>query len=133
MVYRLLGWESLYPFHKKMPDLGAASLPSPPPICQNLYMRLTPAEQQIIREAALSRFGVRPRLFGSRVDDTKRGGDIDLYIEAQMSAKEAFDREMHLAADLYLALGDQKIDIVVNTGRLDLPIYQVARTQGVLL
>jgi predicted nucleotidyltransferase len=96
-------------------------------------MRLTPTEQQVIRDASLQRFGVRPRLFGSRVDDTKRGGDIDLYIETQLSPEDAFSREMHLSADLYLALGDRKIDIVVNAGWLDLPIYQVARDQGVWL
>lgn len=96
-------------------------------------MRLTPTEQQVIRDAALRYFGVRPRLFGSRVDDSKRGGDIDLYIEAQVSPEQAFAQEMHMAADLYLALGERKIDIVVNTGRLDLPIYSVARQQGVWL
>jgi len=41
-------------------------------------MRLTADEQAIIREAALKHFGVRPRLFGSRLDDTAKGGDIDL-------------------------------------------------------
>jgi hypothetical protein len=37
-------------------------------------MRLTPIEQQVIREASLRYFGVRPRLFGSRLNDLKRGG-----------------------------------------------------------
>lgn len=94
-------------------------------------MRLTFNERQVIRDASLRYFGVRPRLFGSRVDDSKRGGDIDLYIEAPLSAEDAFAREMRLAADLYLILGERKIDIVVNTGRLDLPIYHVAQRQGV--
>ena len=96
-------------------------------------MRLTPLEQQIIRTACLRCFGVPPRLFGSRVDDARRGGDIDLYIESELSPQEAFQRETRLAADLYRALGERKIDMVVNTGRLDLPIYQVARAQGVWL
>lgn len=101
--------------------------------CQNQSMRLTTHQQQIIREATLKRFGVSARLFGSRVDDAKRGGDIDLYIEASLSPEDAFKCETRLAADLYLKLGERKIDIVVNTGALDLPIYQVARTQGVWL
>lgn len=96
-------------------------------------MRLTAVEQQIIRVASLRRFGVPPRLFGSRVDDTRRGGDIDLYIETTLSAPDAFRRETQMAADLYRALGDRKIDIVVNTGRQDLPIYRVAREHGVWL
>jgi len=41
-------------------------------ICQNAVMRLTPTEQQVIRDASLRYFGVRPRLFGSRVDDALR-------------------------------------------------------------
>lgn len=96
-------------------------------------MRLTPNQQQIIREASLKRFGVSARLFGSRVDDSQRGGDIDLYIEANLSPAEAFEREKRLAADLYLQLGERKIDIVVNTGAVDLPIYHVARAQGIWL
>lgn len=96
-------------------------------------MRLTPTEQQVIRDASLRYFGVRPRLFGSRVDDSKLGGDIDLYIEAELPAPDAFERELRMAAELYRTLGDRKIDIVVNTGHLDLPIYHVARAQGVLL
>jgi predicted nucleotidyltransferase len=96
-------------------------------------MRLTLTEQQVIRDASLRRFGVPPRLFGSRVDDTRRGGDIDLYIETTLSPPDAFQRETQLAADLYRALGERKVDIVVNTGLRELPIYRVAREQGVWL
>lgn len=112
---------------------GRCERPALRDICQNASMRLTPKEQQVIRDASLRYFGVRPRLFGSRVDDSKRGGDIDLYIVAPLSPEDAFASEMSLAADLYLALGERKIDIVVNTGRLDLPIYHVAQEQGVWL
>ncbi|WP_426148546.1 nucleotidyltransferase domain-containing protein [Polaromonas sp. DSR2-3-2] len=96
-------------------------------------MRLTSTEQQTLHDASLRWFGVPPRLFGSRVDDARRGGDIDLYIEASLSPQDAFQRETQMAAELYRALGERKIDIVVNTGRLDLPIYQLAREQGVWL
>lgn len=96
-------------------------------------MRLTPSERQSLRDASLRWFGVRPRLFGSRVDDTQRGGDIDLYIEADLTPQDAFQRETRMAAELYRLLGERKVDIVVNTGRLDLPIYRIARAQGVLL
>jgi predicted nucleotidyltransferase len=96
-------------------------------------MRLTSSEQKTLHDASLRWFGVPPRLFGSRVDDARRGGDIDLYIESTLSPQEAFQRETHMAAELYRALGERKIDIVVNTGRLDLPIYRLARAQGVWL
>lgn len=97
-------------------------------------MRLTPEQRQIIRDASLRHFGVPPRLFGSRVEDSRRGGDIDLYIEAaDLSAKETFQSEMRMGADLHMALGARKIDIAINTGQLDLPIYRVALKQGVWL
>ena len=96
-------------------------------------VRLTPIEQQALHDASLRWFGVPPRLFGSRVDDARRGGDIDLYIEASLSPQEAFQRETHMAAELYRVLGERKTDIVVNTGRLDLPIYRLAREQRVWL
>ena len=45
-------------------------------------MRLTPTQATIIREAVHRHFGedADVRLFGSRTDDSKRGGDIDLYL-----------------------------------------------------
>ena len=98
-----------------------------------MLMRLTATQQQAIHEASLRCFGVPPRLFGSRVNDAQRGGDIDLYIESDLSAEDAFQRQLHMAAELYRSLGDRKVDIVVNTGALDLPIYRVARAQGVWL
>ena len=46
-------------------------------------MRLTPAQHSAIRTTATEIFGEDAIiwLFGSRVDDDKRGGDIDLLIE----------------------------------------------------
>lgn len=43
-------------------------------------MRLTATQRQVIREAGRRHFGIEPRLFGSRLNDAQRGGDIDLYI-----------------------------------------------------
>jgi predicted nucleotidyltransferase len=48
-------------------------------------------------------------LFGSRVDDAKRGGDIDLLIQ---SNKLSLDALLTLKLRLYDALGEQKIDIL---------------------
>ena len=96
-------------------------------------MRLTPTEQQVIREASLCWFGVRPRLFGSRLDDLKRGGDIDLYIEAPVSAKQGVEARLHMVADIWKALGERKIDVVVNAGGEPLPIFEVAQREGILL
>jgi len=46
-------------------------------------MRLNPDQVQVIRDAANAAFGrgTAVWLFGSRVNDAKRGGDIDLVVE----------------------------------------------------
>jgi len=46
-------------------------------------MRLSEHERDVIREADAEVFGsdVRVMLFGSRVDDSRRGGDINLFVE----------------------------------------------------
>lgn len=71
-------------------------------------------------------------IFGSRVDPTKRGGDIDLYIEVldydvikMLKARSCFWN------DLQGSLGEQKIDIVIRDPKQELLIYQIARTKGV--
>ena len=96
-------------------------------------MRLSPIEQQVIRDASLRYFGVRPRLFGSRVDDSKLGGDIDLYIEAPISPKQGVDARLRMVADIWKEIGERKIDVVVNAGGERLAIYAVAQREGVWL
>lgn len=51
-------------------------------------MRLTASQTEIIRQAARQNFcaDASAWLFGSRVDDGRRGGDVGLYIE---SARES--------------------------------------------
>lgn len=99
-------------------------------------MRLTANEADLIRTAVTRAFGPEGEvwLFGSRVDDEARGGDIDLYIEAAGPPAELLDRELRLYAELQTLLGDQRIDIV--TRRRDgpeLPIHRAAKHQGVRL
>jgi len=51
-------------------------------------------------------------LFGSRLDDNKKGGDIDLYLE--VDEKPSLEKKLKFLAKLKRALGEQKIDIVFN-------------------
>lgn len=53
-------------------------------------------------------------LFGSRTDDLKRGGDIDLFIETS-DTSDLFTKKIRFLAKLKRAIGDQKIDVVFNT------------------
>ena len=52
-------------------------------------------------------------LFGSRVDDSKRGGDIDLYLNPT-DHTNLFQKKIKFLASIKRELGDQKIDIVFN-------------------
>ncbi len=73
-------------------------------------------------------------LFGSRVDLTKKGGDIDLYIETYLdSAEEAIKMENKFISQLEEKIGEQKIDVVLNLMKYpySLPIHKVALTKGI--
>jgi hypothetical protein len=92
-------------------------------------MRLTAGQRQVIREAGLRHFGVEPWLFGSRLDDAGRGGDIDLYIPGEWPAEDAVLRRMRFCVELRQRLGDQKIDVVVGD-RARSPIQRHAQQTG---
>lgn len=99
-------------------------------------MRLTEKQRRIISEETARVFGKEAflRLFGSRIDDNARGGDIDLYIESQGTPPDLLDRELRLRARLMRRLGDRRIDLVVR-GR-DMPMRPIdvhARQTGVSL
>jgi len=101
-------------------------------------MRLSQSQAQTIRESVLSNFGEDAHvwLFGSRVRDDEKGGDIDLYIEVQsQSAADLINSKLKFLRDLHKRLGDQKIDVVLRkaNGSVDLPIYQIAKQTGIKL
>lgn len=52
-------------------------------------------------------------LFGSRVDDQKKGGDIDLYIQPAEVMPDLFARKVRFLSILKRKIGDQKIDLVL--------------------
>jgi hypothetical protein len=100
-------------------------------------MRISLSEQAIIGKTLRRYFGDESGiwLFGSRVIDSARGGDIDLYVEPVLvDVVEVVDAKLMALRDLHLALGDQKIDMVINcVGSPSQAIYQIARQQGVRL
>ncbi|HJA88403.1 MAG TPA: nucleotidyltransferase domain-containing protein [Candidatus Parabacteroides intestinavium] len=76
-------------------------------------MRLTKHEIEQIIRVAKEIYGesVRVYLFGSRTDDTKRGGDIDLLVRTSSEKKGVLAR-IRMIARLKYVLGDQKIDVI---------------------
>ncbi|TFH86642.1 nucleotidyltransferase domain-containing protein [Billgrantia azerbaijanica] len=78
-------------------------------------MRLTSEQVDTIKQATAEVFGneVSVRLFGSRLDDEARGGDIDLLVESPSVIERKMDKMLTLTARLQIRLGDQPIDILV--------------------
>jgi len=70
-------------------------------------------------------------LFGSRVDDTQKGGDIDLLIVPD-SLQDITAKKISFLVALKRSIGEQKIDVVIDRGQ-HRPIDQIAKQQGVLL
>jgi predicted nucleotidyltransferase len=99
-------------------------------------MRLTTEQRQRIRRAAARTLGesATVRLFGSRLDDAARGGDIDLFVELDGDPAELLERELSFYAALQRELGEQRIDIVVHRrGSALRPIDREALRNGVVL
>jgi len=57
---------------------------------------------------------VRVVLFGSRVNDNVRGGDIDLLIDSPHDDRMNFENKIEFLTSLKLSIGDQKIDVIYN-------------------
>lgn len=72
-------------------------------------------------------------LFGSRVDDLKLGGDIDLYIEIDSSV-DMLKAKLNLMSYFEIKLGEQKIDLLMRYKDQPMsPIHEIAKNSGVLL
>ncbi len=70
-------------------------------------------------------------LFGSRVDDDLRGGDIDIYIQTSkqediLKSKIIFLREFEKEC------GEQKVDLLIDTNKVEKEIFDIAK-RGVKL
>ncbi|MBK6636171.1 MAG: nucleotidyltransferase domain-containing protein [Rhodocyclaceae bacterium] len=99
-------------------------------------MRLTEFQGATIKAAVSNVIDTNSRiwLFGSRADDTKRGGDIDLLIETENVLPNRVAALCRLEGRLVMVLGDRKIDIILKDARTpEQPIHRAAREQGVLL
>lgn len=96
-------------------------------------MRLENFEIEKIKSTTLKIFGkdAHVTLFGSRVDDLSKGGDIDLYIQSSIKSN-IMESKINFLIDLKSAIGDQKIDVILakDSSRL---IEQEALTKGIKL
>lgn len=99
-------------------------------------MRLSQQTRQVIRNTVREVFGAEAtvKLFGSRLDDNARGGDIDLLVDLPSVRADRERKTLQLIARLQLRLGDQPIDVlVVDPDTLQRSIHDQAFRTGVTL
>jgi len=99
-------------------------------------MRLAPEQRQLIKRTIVNRLGndATVRLFGSRVNDAGRGGDIDVFVDMPRPVVDRLRVEATLAAELERACDGRRVDVVVAAPNCpEQPIHVVARQTGVLL
>lgn len=98
-------------------------------------MRLNLQQRAAIKAAAREVFGADAvvRLFGSRVDDARAGGDIDLHVEAD-PARADVDHEVRFRALVWKTLDEPQIDVVLAArGAAPRWIDRAALREGVVL
>jgi uncharacterized protein len=100
-------------------------------------MRLNRRDIQAIKQVATTIFGesATVRLFGSRTDDQKKGGDIDLLIQCNqpVSRMDLYQLKIQFLVQLKKAIGDQKIDVLIDNGQQNSPIVHDAYMKGILI
>ncbi len=99
-------------------------------------MRLTDEQMEAIRQSARQIGGelARVRVFGSRLDDSARGGDLDLMLELPEPVDNPALMAAQLAARASRALHGRKVDVLISAPNLmRLPIHDIAFREGRLL
>jgi predicted nucleotidyltransferase len=99
-------------------------------------MRLTPEQISIIKSTAQDVLGedAQVTLFGSRVDDTRKGGDIDLLIEVNRPLANKTRAIGQVYVQLIRQLGDRKIDILIKDSRSKpAAVFRIAKETGIPL
>lgn len=99
-------------------------------------MRLTAIQISAIRLSAAQLAGDAARvwLFGSRVRDDARGGDVDLLLELDAPVAEPAQLSARLAAQVSRAMYGRKVDVLIKAPNLMLlPIHSIAFAEGIRL
>lgn len=101
-------------------------------------MRLTQENINAIKRTAAEVFGSEASiwLFGSRIDENRRGGDIDLMVEnIDPDWEKIALQKARFLARLKTRIGDRRIDLVVHPTGSDQsrPIAESAHRTGIRL
>ena len=99
-------------------------------------MRLTDHQARSIRQLALEVAGThaRVRVFGSRLEDTARGGDVDLMLELPEPVANPALVAAQFSAKVIRLMHGRRVDVLLTAPNLKrLPIHDMAFKEGKLL
>ena len=97
-------------------------------------MRISSETKDLLLATAKKFFGndCKVYLFGSRVDDSKNGGDIDIYVET--THEVSFQTEIEFLIEVEMNITTRHIDLVLSSpGKKHRKIFETAKNTGVLL
>ena len=81
-------------------------------------MRLQNSEIEAIKKVTRELFGEKSNviLFGSRTDDTKKGGDIDLFIQCAgtFTHQELYHMKIMFLVRVKEIIGNRKMDVMIK-------------------
>jgi predicted nucleotidyltransferase len=99
-------------------------------------MRISEQQAQIIHQIVQEATGGQAtvRLFGSRLDDAARGGDLDLLVELPTAVDHPAALTARLSARISRFMDGRSVDILLLAPNLRrLPIHDVALREGTKL
>ena len=99
-------------------------------------MRITKQQIKILKEAVKKVVGEQAKiwLFGSRLDDNARGGDIDILVSLDNIVEKPASTVAKISAKVMMKMQGQKIDVLLEAPNLEkLPIHTAVHNQGILL
>ena len=95
-------------------------------------MRLKPQQAELLKQKIQAYLpDAQVYLFGSRVEDAQKGGDIDILVLADRPL--SFQEKFVVKLAFYQRFGEQKIDIVSFTRSDEITFKQIALLNAVLL
>lgn len=99
-------------------------------------MRISTTQQTQIRRIIHQALGddVDIRVFGSRLDDTAKGGDLDLLIKSTNNLERPAATSAQIAAKISRLMHGRKVDVLLQAPNLQTaPIHRIAEQQGQLI
>ena len=100
-------------------------------------MRLSEYEKEIIVLSAKDNFEKNTRviLFGSRANETGKGGNIDLLTQpdVDISPEEMLKKKINMLIEIEQKLGEQRVDIILQQPDDNRAIVKIAKKTGIAI